>query len=192
MRMQDRFNVARLYDGDLGPSDNFLLVSRWDINEPSCSLDPKQEGTFRTRIGARDANTMLNTVVNWMTRTDAMDQRALHGDKRHKYSFSFYRLAGGDITSYPSRFASFQLKEFLFPDRHVSHAGSHDDYMRMIDRDRLGLAMRTTLARDLGLPLNEKVPALWRPALRLCGHPDRFQMAQETQAPVPAPIAAFA
>lgn len=121
---------------------------------------------------SENAQNMLNRVSGWINESGALDQRPLHGDRREEYSISFYRLTAG--SPYPSLIGHFFLEEHLFPDRHPFHAGCFDDFMRMLDRDRMGGEMLKTLVEDFELPLKKNIPATWVQDLRAASHPDCF------------------
>lgn len=115
---------------------------------------------------------VLNDITDAMLKEDAFDQRAAFGDNRQYYQFTLWEAGG-------LQHQTFYLKDFLFDHNSHDQAQDQGSFMRMLDRDRLGEAMRQTLVHQFGLtdtahaPYEEAPTACWwRRTIRTISHPD--------------------
>lgn len=165
----------------LDTSCDYLVLSSRDLyNVRNLSQIDRDESYVHLLSPCDEANEMLNTVSLWMKNANMLDQRRQYGDDFEKFNVSLYRVSDAP-TCYPSLVGEYLLKDYIFPDRQMSDAGSFDDFMKMLDRDRLAEDMRKTLVHEFNMPLRADAPLFWRRDLRQVSHPDwrRFQSADQ-------------
>ncbi len=129
-----------------------------------------QVNVFSVTNKGEPLDAVLNEITEAMLKNDTFDQRAVFGEARQHYQFTLWQEEG-------VQHQTFYLKDFLFAHNTLDQAHDQDSFMRMIDRDPLGEAMRRTLLQ-FGLPdtahapyEETPTPCWWRRTIRNISHP---------------------
>ncbi len=111
---------------------------------------------------------MMHRITEWICTDRVLDQEALHGN-----DFADYKIAMIHFPeeSFPAVVGDFYLTEFLLDGHKPEDVKSFGDFMWLLDRDRLGLAMREALVVNAGIPDEPPHDYSWMETLRRANHP---------------------
>lgn len=159
----------------IDPADTreYLVVTCIDLTDGKVAGQVGPENSFAMPLDEScEANEALGKITRWMLEADAMDQSFLYGEKFSEYLFGFYLITAGEAN--PSMPEATYLEHWLFEDEKGAPPADFTDFMKKLDRDPMGLAMRNGLEASFEMPVRNDPTAfkLWRDQLRACSHPD--------------------